>query len=294
MSENNRPTGVIDTVTASWRNLTLNIRLYLKFTAWTVGFGMIVWLSVLAIRYQISDGVVAKVATVAVSLPFTAVFMVLSLAMIHATWKSLSKKTVNFREAVTYGFRLLLPFVWISLLTGLLFLAIPMVISILGYSAAEAAVPLLAGHFWLYVIAAAIAAAVTAVILVTLAYYCLAIYFTANSLVIDDCRGWDCLKRTFSLIRGRWWRTLWRLGVPCLFFWLAIQFALKLAYLLVGSLIGEPGALFSVGLGNDAHTLLYSTLTMAISQVLYSLSYPLFTGTNLIVWNDLKRLEGKE
>ncbi|MBN1585602.1 hypothetical protein JW899_04525 [Candidatus Uhrbacteria bacterium] len=282
MPKNDKPTGIIDTITASWLNLIKNIRVYLNFTAVSVFLGLALWLLKL-VTQDLATGRMASVAvTVAVSVPFTLAFMVLTLGLIIATWTGLGKKRPDFRESVVSGAKMLKSFVWLSVLTGLAFMAAPITVLISSFTAAVMAAPILSQNPWLYVLAAGAMATLTGLVIAIPAYYALPLSFIANHLSIDGIKGWSCLKRASGLVRGRWWRTLWRLSVPSLFFWLAVQLALKLVGILTGMAFG------------DSESVWYASLGLVISQSIYGLSYPLFVGTNLMVWNDLKRLEGRE
>jgi hypothetical protein len=294
MPQPKQPTGVIDIIAASWKNLTINLKLYLEFTAWSVVIGLALWILIFLINQVITDRLVARTMITIVSIPFSLAFMTITLALIYATWKCLSNKKPTLKESISVGIKLLIPFIWLSILTGLIFLIIPASVFGLGFSIAAAAKVYIAQYFWLYIITVALLAALGGAMIMIPIYYMLPIYFSANYLTIDGLRGWTCLKRCAQLVRGRWWKTFWRLVVPGVFFWLAVQFSIKIVYLLFGSVLGDPGMFFSVGASNNGGTLFLGIVVLIVAEIIYGIAAPLFAGANLIVWSDLKRFEGKE
>ncbi|KAA0205950.1 hypothetical protein EDM68_03715 [Candidatus Uhrbacteria bacterium] len=80
--------------------------------------------------------------------------------------------------------------------------------------------------------------------------------FSQSYLLVltDEARGVAAIKRSYALVRGRWWKTLWRILVPNLAFQLIVWTILSLFYgaiFMIGfALFG--GWLASLGIGQEA------------------------------------------
>ena len=289
MPSSDQPAGVIDIVAAAWKALTENVKLFLEFAVWSTALGVFLWLLILIVRSAVSDLAYVQIITALISIPFSLAFSVITLALIDAVWNALNRKPVSFQASLLIGLHRLLRFIWLSLLTGVVFLIAPAAVFGFGFLGVTALGPFLTQNFAVYAIVVAILTALAAAALLIPIYFALPISFTANLLMIEKIGGWKCIKQCANLVRGRWWRALWRLGVPALFFWLASQFVLKIAYLLFGSLLGDPGLFYIAEDVSTVPSMLRSGFGLITAEMVYGLAAPLFVAANLIVWHDLRR-----
>jgi hypothetical protein len=237
----------------------------------------------------VADIAYAQITTALISIPFSLAFSVVTLALIDSTWNALNRKKASFRASMMLGLRHLLRFIWLSLLTGATFLVAPLAVFGFGFLAVTSLGPILSQNFAIYAVVVAVLTALAAAALLIPVYFALPISFTANLLMLENTGGWKCIKQCVTLVRGRWWRTLWRLGVPALFFWLASQFVLKIAYLLFGSILGDPGLFYIAEDVSTVPSMLRSGFGLITAEMIYGLAAPLFVAANLIVWHDLRR-----
>ncbi len=80
--------------------------------------------------------------------------------------------------------------------------------------------------------------------------------FSQSYLLVltDEARGIEALKRSYAMVLGRWWKTLWRIFLPNLVFQLILWTILSLFYLAI-FMIGFAlfgGWLASLGVGQEA------------------------------------------
>jgi len=242
-----------DIISGSWKNFTKNWRLYAEFTIWIILLSLLVWVLNILIRSLLPDRITASLVFFATTLPISVVFGVILAAVIDATAKTLRGGKADVRSSLAVGAHKLLSLIWISFLVTLML--------VLGFILLI--VPALIFGVWYA--------------------------FSTNHLIVDDVRGTGALKKSKALVSGRWWPVMFRIAVPWLVFALSAGFGLRLTYLLLGAVLGDPGTFFGTIADVYALTDLHLLVTTIVPQIFYGLSLPLFIGANLILWNDLKR-----
>jgi hypothetical protein len=286
-------TGTIDLISESWRNFAQHFKLYVEFTAWSVALGLFLWLLTSILANTVADTTYLQITLAFVSIPFWIGYSLLALGLISATWKSLNGETPTLMAALNAALHHLARFIWLSVLTGALFLVIPGSILSLLYLGATLSLPVISQSFFLYLVVALVVLVIGLTTVLIPLYYLLPLSFTANHLMLEEKGAWACIKRAAALVKGRWWTTLWRLAVPGVFFWLVTHLALYLTHLLLGAIFGDIGLFFGTQNGNDSLSLLQTGLKLVSTETLYGLAAPLFLAANLLVWHGLNSPEQK-
>jgi len=106
-----------------------------------------------------------------------------------------------------------------------------------------------------------------------------ALYFAEPALLFEDTRGVSALKRSYRLVRGRWWPTAG---------------ALFVAFLLVGVVQAAVGLLLGVGLAfSNPSTLVAAAATTLVTIAAYTVAAPVQAAIAAILYFDLRvRKEG--
>jgi len=241
-----------DLISLSWQNLRRNIRVYAEFLVWIALLSVLQWVIWFATRALIPENVLRSVVLALLSIPIALVLGALTVAMIDVTARGVQNKAIDIRASLSTGVHKLLPFILVSLLS----------------SAAT-----LVG-FLLFVIPG----------FIFLVWY----RFSQNFAVIDDVGGMAAMSASRKLSAGRWWPTFVRIALPALFFYVTASFVTALAYLLIGSVLGDPGIFFGQADVNEvpnSHTL----ITSVVPQIVNGMALPLFLGSDILLWLDLKR-----
>ncbi len=70
---------------------------------------------------------------------------------------------------------------------------------------------------------------------------------------------------------------------------MAGSFVTALAYLLIGALLGDPGLFFGQITNVDELSNTHTLVTSVVPQVVNAFVVPLFIGSDVLLWLDLKR-----
>lgn len=245
-----------DLITASWQNLRRNIRVYAEFLVWFTMLAVIEWVIWTATRAVVPDKVTRNVLLGVLTLPIALVVMWFTAALIDVTARGVQKKAVDVRASLSSGLHKLMPFVWVSVLASLA--------TIFGFA--------------LLVVPG----------LVFLVWY----RFGQNFTVIDGLGGTAALAASRRLVAGRWWAAFVRIVIPALFFYVAASFVKAIAYLLIGSAMGDPGLFFGAATDVDLLSNTHTLITSVVPQIVNGLALPLFIGSDVILWFDLKKTAG--
>ncbi len=159
-------------------------------------------------------------------------------------------------EAITFGFGRFLPLLWIIVLLAAMLFVVAFVFSVLAFALGPVAFIVFVGlGLWIGVSWAVVLPA----------------------LVVEDERGVAALRRSFTLVRGRWWATFGALLVAFIILF-AVQFGV--AALVVGAL----------EINSEVVVLALVTL---ISILLNFLVFPFWAGVQTVIYYDLRvRKEG--
>ncbi|HTK05504.1 MAG TPA: hypothetical protein VL500_08000 [Candidatus Eisenbacteria bacterium] len=245
-----------DLISLSWQNLRRNIRVYAEFLVWIALLSVVQWVIWVATRALIPENVLRSVVLALLSIPVALVLAALTAAMIDVTARAVQKKPIDVRASLSIGVHKLIPFIWVSFLSS--------AATLVGF-----------------------------VLLVIPGFIFLVWYrFSQNFAVIDDIRGTAAMSASRKLSAGRWWQTFVRIALPALFFYVTASFVTALAYLLIGSVLGDPGIFFGQADVNEipnTHTL----ITSVVPQIVNGLALPLFLGSDILLWLELKRTAGR-
>lgn len=243
-----------DIIIGSWANFRKNVRVYVDFLAWFVLLAVAHWAMRVGVIALIDDKVLRTATLGILTLPITLVVMALTASLIDATARGLQQKPIDVRESLSTGLHKLIPFIWVSALTTL--------VVMLGFLAL-----LIPGVIFLI-------------------WFRFSQYFT----VVDDVRGTAALGASRKLVSGRWFAVFVRLFLPALFYGVAYSFVAGVAFLLAGSVMGDPGLFFgSTAADPDALSLSQSLVVRVLPQILSGIMLPLYVGADLLLWLDLKK-----
>lgn len=242
-----------DIIIGSLKNFRKNLAAYSEFVVWFALLSIVYWAFMLVTRALIPDKTLRIFAYLLFSIPMSLVLVILTVAIIDVTAKSLQKKKIDVRASLYQGAHKLIPIVWVSFLTSLM----------------------IAGGFILFVVPA----------LIFFVWY----KFSSYEVVMDDVGGTAALGASRRLVTGRWWAVFVRLLVPGVFFYLAVKFSTALIYLLVGAIMGDPGLFFGPIADLDTLPNSHMLFITVVPQIITGFSLPLFLCSDLILWYDLKR-----
>ena len=246
-------TGPGDLITASWQNLRRNIRVYADFLVWFALLSVVEWVLWTLTRTIIPEKVMRSMLLAILSLPTTIVTIGLTAAMIDATAKGVQKKPIDIRASLSIGVHKFIPFLWVSFLAS-------------------------AATFFGFLL------------LVIPGFIFLVWYrFGQNFAVIDGVHGLAALRASRRLVAGRWWAVFVRIALPAIFFSVAASFVTAVAYLLIGSFMGDPGMYFGQVSNVDELSNTHTLITSVLPQMVNGLALPLFIGADILLWLDLKK-----
>lgn len=246
-------TGPGDLITASWQNLRRNIKVYADFLVWFALLSVVQWVIWVLTRAIIPEKIMRSMLLAILSLPVAVVAVALTAAMIDATAKGVQKKTVDLRASLSTGVHKLIPFLWVSILST------------------------------------AVTAAGFALLIVPGVIFFVWYRFSQNFVMLDDLRGLAALRASRKLVAGRWWAVFVRIVLPALFFYVTASFVTAVAYLLIGSALGDPGMFFGQISNVDELSNTHTLITSVLPQIVNGLALPLFLGSDILLWLDLKK-----
>lgn len=242
-----------DLIINSWQNFRRNARVYADFVVWFTLLAVVQWALWVVARNLVADRMTRTVVLAIISLPTAVIAFGLTAAVIDATARGVQKKAISIRESLSMGAHRLLPFIWVSVLSGL--------IVVLG--------------LLLFLIPG----------LIFLVWY----RFSQNFVIVDDVRGTGALAASKRLVSGRFWAVFLRVAAPALFFYVAGSFVTALTYLLIGAALGDPGLFFGQATDVDALNNTHTLVTSVVPQIVNALVLPLWLGSDLLLWFDLKK-----
>jgi len=245
--------GSIDIISTAWQNLIKHWRAYAELVIWSAFVSLIYWIIGILTRTYTDDVTIAGLVYSLATLPVSILVAIITIAFTDLTAKALQDKKVDVRESMMVGVHKLFSFIWLVILITLVNLA----------------------GFILFIIPAII--------------FDVWFAFATNAFVVDGIKGRGALAASRALVVGRWWGVLARLVLPGAFIYLAVRFALALAYLLFGSVLGDPGLFFGPVSDLYAVSRLQSLAMTVIPQIFVSFGVALFTAANLVLWFDLKK-----
>ncbi len=245
-----------DLITASWQNLRRNIRTYAEFLVWFTVLALAEWAVWTTTRAVVTEKIMRGMLLGFLTLPVAIVVMGLTASLIDVTARSLQKKAVDVRASLSVGVHTLFPFIWVSILASLAI--------IFGF----------------------------AILIVPGVLFLVWYRFGQNFVVIDGLGGIAALAASHRLVAGRWWATFARIAIPALFFYVTAAFVKAIIYLLIGSAMGDPGLFFGPSADVDALSNTHTLITSVIPQVVNGLTLPLFIGSDILLWLDLKKTAG--
>jgi hypothetical protein len=114
-------------------------------------------------------------------------------------------------------------------------------------------------------------------------------FFGAYAVTVDGMGANAALVHSAKLVAGRWLDTFWRVAMPWIFFYVAMLFVQRIAFLLVGSTLGNPGLLFAQTATSQDLPNTYRLLKALVTETSDGLALPLFVSAGILLWNDLKR-----
>lgn len=244
-----------DLIVGAWSIFKKNFRSYTQIAVWFAVLSLIQWVIFIVTRSLVFDGVTRTIVVIALSLPISLAFALLSVAIIDLTARSIQKKNTDMQDVFLGSLHMLIPFIWIGFLFwtiaafGFILLVIPALIFMVWFK------------------------------------------FAMNHLIINDIHGFDALRASKALVDGRWWAVVFRIVIPAIFYYVAASFMLKLLYLLIGSSLGDPGLFFSGFISSDELSNSYILTTSIIPAVVNAYLLPLLVGADLLLWFDLKRTD---
>lgn len=245
--------GASDIIIGAWENLKKHFPHYTGYIVWFVALSLLQWVLLITTRNLIADPVMRTLTYGFATIPISLFIAVVGIAMVHMTAEGLQGRRPDSRASFNHALHRFIPFLWVSILTGIL---------------------LLFGFI---------------VLIIPFLYLSIALKFSTAFVVVDDVRGTAAIRASRDLVRGRWWATLWRTAVPGLFFYFTAAFLLSLTYLVIGAFFGDPALFFQEGTGAlEQLTNSQLLVTTVVPQAVNGLVLPLFLASDLLLWYSLK------
>lgn len=262
-----------DLIVDSWVNFRKNALIYGEFAVWFAFLAAARWAIVTFTGANVSDRELRYVLNFMLSLPIFFLHAVLAVAMIHAVSAHLSKQSSGVREALYAGFHHVLPAIWTWIIGGAVF-TLGLVMAIGGVLTPPV------GVFFI----------LPGLILLFPGAWLFMRYFSAAYFVtVDGMRAGASLSASAKIVSGRWWGTFSRIVFPWIFFYVAAYFVTYLIYLLIGSILGDPGLFFGQVSSADNLPYTHRLIRAVVSETVDGAALPLFVGAGVMLWNDLKR-----
>ncbi|MFH1631403.1 MAG: hypothetical protein ABIA47_00035 [bacterium] len=147
--------------------------------------------------------------------PIISVWILVTLMMTVAPL--VAGKKVNAREMFKGGWKMFVPYVWVALLKGLVLLLpalllVPGIVLIFVNASVEGGA-VLGAISVLLTFAGALAGVVISIMLT------IELNFIGFELILENNRGGKALSASRALVKGRFWKTFWRLIIPKLVFY---------------------------------------------------------------------------
>lgn len=241
-----------DIIVAAYENFRKHFRLFLAYAGCALIVSSLSWTFLYLVRNFVIDKSWRTATTEALLLPSIIGAIIISIAVIHSTAKTLKGESTTVKDGLMAGFHYLLPWLWVMFLVsasvglGFGLLLFPGILLLVWFK------------------------------------------FAQFHLIVDGVRGTKALKESRALVVGRWWSTCFRLVVPFLFFVLVARFSQAFIYLMLGVVSGDPGRFFSIPTDLTSFSALETFVLALVDSIITSLSLPLFIGSILILWFDLK------
>ena len=228
-------------------------RVMLELMGWFSGLAAVHWAFSWLMRSFVADAISSTAVLLLLSVPSSIVFSALTVIIIDYFAKVLQRKKPELHQEIGVGFHLVLPFLWVTILSGLA----------------------VAGGFILLVVPA---------VIFTIWYR-----FAAYHCVVDGLRGTAALRASKRLVSGRFWEVLVRVLVSGIFFYVTYQFILAVLYLVIGSTVGDPGLFFGNVSTSQEQSAIHALVTTVVPQIVTAMTLPAAIVAELIIWSDLKR-----
>lgn len=276
-----------DIIIRSWENFRKHIHAYAEMVVWFVVLGVLQWTLSIVLQAMIPEKEARVALYLMLSIPGSLAFLAVTASMIDITVRGLTDRKIDARESIHLGFHKLLSLLWVTLLVSLITLAL----GVLPF-----AVPAVIALFWLNSAPQWLAILIVMLLLlgmvVSLAVPLILfiwLKFAPYHVIADDVRGTGALVASRNLIVGRWWPAFLRVVIPLLFFLITARFLKALIYLILGSMMNDPGMFFGEIADIDQLSRTHTLITTIVPQTIDGFTLALFLGADVALWLDLKK-----
>lgn len=279
--------GPSDIIVRSWENFRKNIHAYAEMVVWLVVLGVLQWTLSIILQAVIPEKAARISLYLILSIPGSLAFLAVTASMIDITVKGLTNKKIDARDSIHAGFHKLLSLLWVALLVslitavlGALPFSIPAIIALLWLNSAPQ---------WLAIlIVMLLMLGMLASLVIPLILF-VWLKFAPYHVMADDIRGTGALIASRDLVIGRWWPVFLRIAIPLLFFLITARFLKALIYLILGSVLNDPGMFFGEISDIDQLSRTHTLITTIVPQVIDGFALALFLGADIALWLDLKK-----
>lgn len=276
-----------DIIVRSWDNFRKNIHAYAEMVVWLVVLGVLQWTLSIILQSVVPEKTDRLSLYLILSIPGSLAFLAVTASMIDITVKGLTNRKIDARDSIHLGFHKLLSLLWVVVLVtvvtavlGALPFAVPGIIALLWLNTAPQ---------WLSIlIVMLLMLGMLASLIIPLVLF-VWLKFAPYHLIADDIRGSGALVASRDLVIGRWWPVFLRIVIPLLFFLITARFLKALVYLILGSMLNEPGMFFGEIADITQVSRTHTLITTVIPQVIDGFALALFLGADVALWLDLKK-----
>lgn len=262
-----------DLIVGAWINFRKNLAVYGEFAIWFAVLAVVRWAVTVAVSASVTDRELRYALELLLSLPVYFLHTVLVVAIIDAVARHLDRRAGTVRESLYAGFHHVFPVIWTWLVGGAV-LAAGLTMVIGGTLTPPAGL--------VFVLPGAI-------LILPGIWLSVRLFGAGYGVTVDGLGAGAALKASAKQVTDRWWATFSRILFPWIFFYVAAYFVIHVAYLLFGSVLGDPGLFFGQVSATQDMPNTHRLVKAVISETIDGAALPIFVAAGLLLWNDLKR-----
>lgn len=218
----------------SWEQYSSSFIYFIKISAWMLITAVFQLAAVLVypIESQVWDlrailGFVLVILSNLIIAPAISIWV--SNMLIKAIAEPTEKYANKFKELSDFSWRMFFPHLWVIVLTSIAVILAGAIWLIPG-----AVLSIGANNSSLKLLSMILITAGTIIAILVMLKFSISLFFSSFFVLLEKKKGVDALKSSIALVRGRWWKTFWRLIVP----FLLVYFAAYIMHVVIINVLG--------------------------------------------------------
>lgn len=262
-----------DLIADSWSSYRRRLSVYGEFAVWFAALAAIRWAINSVTGALLEERVFRYALGMIFNLPVYFLHAVLGVAIITTVARDLAGRAILTREALYEGFHHVIPAI-VTWIAGGALLTLGIMMALGGILTPPAGLPFVVPGL---------------ILIIPGTWLAVRWFFAAYSVVVESQGVGTALAASARLVSDRWWQVFGRIVFPWFFFFLAVMLVERLSFLVVGTVIGDPGLLFAPTVAGQDLPKTYTLLKALIIETVDGASLPLFAAAGILLWNDLKK-----